>query len=214
MRLPLGLKLGALVLFSAGALLLRYPVEKTLQLFFVRATAPHDAPRSTSTPGTGPFLVAFDSGPSADNLFFPNGESVWQRTDRHQLVIRLGEPDPTLEVVSFSTIISYLDARMNTLYFHPLEAPVSYSQAVSESERLLRRLALADHVDWSAYQRLLGTIPYNREVFVPEIALTSAKLSLFMDCDWDGEHPARAQLAHVQCYPALFVTPIKVRSAL
>jgi hypothetical protein len=152
-------------------------------------------------------FVAFDQPPSAENRFFPNGKDVYEQRGCHQLVVRFSEAEPQWDTVSFVTSIMYLDERLNTLSFHPFESRMKYRQAVAETEQLFRRLGLHDEVDWGEYDRRLDTLIETHEVYIPRIAMASARVQPYMNCGWDFDALPRGQLDRVECYPIVYVTP-------
>jgi hypothetical protein len=207
----------ALTLAAAAAsvcLAVVFDVRKLLVVQSMQLTAAPPVVAATEPPPTHPFLVAFDDASSSEELFAPEGalgvvgvsdlaDGVWERLDRHQLVIRV-QPDLPLHVSSHGTRLWHKHRRVTNMYFYPFEGLQGYRQSVASSERLFRDLGIAEKVVWSEFERRLDDRP--TDAFVPVIEFASATLSLSLAClGWDDALPARAQVERVSCHPVITI---------
>jgi len=199
--------LGIALLSGAG----KFVLGLVLQL-----TAPTEVAAPALSPATHPFAVAFDATSSSPELFSPEGardvaglapglaDGAWQRSGRHELMIRFGGADPTLRVTSFGTRLWHRSKRPTSVYFYPFEVELGYRQAVSASEQLFQSLGLADKVTWSEYETRLSDRPIDE--FTPVLEFSSATLFLKLSClGWNPALPAKAQLARASCHPVISI---------
>jgi hypothetical protein len=98
---------------------------------------------------------------------------------------------------------------MNTLSYHPFAARAGYRETMAGVEQLLRKLDLYEKVSWAEYESRLDQPIEMHEVYVPRIALSSATVQPYMNCNWDVDELPRKQVDRVECYPIVYVTPAK-----
>jgi len=203
---------GLLIVAVAAFILAPAPFGKLCTMTLLRVAAPEATTGAAGTAAPAPVFIAFDQARTPGNLFYRRGSEVWEQRGRHRLLIRFSVSEPQLELDSYVTSIMYLDERMNTLSFHPFQARMRYQQAVAETEQLFRKLGLHDAVNWREYEERLDSLIVNREVYVPQIALPSALVQLYLNCRWDYDALPRGQADDTECYPIVYLTPKKDHS--